>query len=270
MKINKWLEDEEFLSKIDFEDKYYLETLFYKISAFIKNAPIPIVSTYDPVHSSIYLTVGEHHNYFSVDLNISYYDTITLIKRWVSQFYPSYEVEVESVANYTDEEIVEYLVGEKGMDLNDAIQETKIITKIEIGQIEKVFIKRDEFLLKVNEGRELRSPYIKGEILPLSKFMSILRNIILSNKDNQEIYNYIINNSKLVSKIVLAPDIIISYAGQQMVNFFDINFIDLKNKELKKIDEFTFKWGEFTIVFNSKILRNDCLSLYNKKMQEEK
>lgn len=270
MKPNKWLEDSTFLENIEFEDKYYLETLFFKISSFIKNAPIPIVSTFDPLHKSIYIIVGEYSTYFPVDINIAYFDMITLIRRWVTQFYPHYEITVSESIPYTDQEIVDYLVGEKGMNLNDALLETKEVSHKEIGVLEKVYIKKDEFVLNVNGEKEIRTPYKPGEIYPLSKFMKDLRELTTKEiPDSDLIASFINDNSKKIFSKGEDVEIIVSYSGKQMINFFDINYVDLKDYELKEISEFKLKWKNFIIHFNSKILKNDCLALYNKKCIED-
>jgi hypothetical protein len=136
MKANKWLESSEFIEKIQFPDKYYLETLLFKISAFIKNAPVPIISSYDAKNKSIYLTIGENKQYFSLNVDIAYYDMITLMKVWSSQYFPKYEVTLIKQVEYTDDEIVNDLVGTRGMNLNDAILERKNVNFLERGFIE--------------------------------------------------------------------------------------------------------------------------------------
>ena len=95
MKINKWLEDEDFISKMKFVDKYYLETLCFKVAAFLKNIPVPVCSTWDAKNKSIYFSIGDNKHYVSVDVNIAYHDYITLIDKWTRQFYPQYKVEVK-------------------------------------------------------------------------------------------------------------------------------------------------------------------------------
>ena len=55
-----------------------------------------------------------------------------------------------------------------------------------------------------------------------------------------------------------------------MLNFFAINYEDYKNFILEQIDEFQYKWGKFRVIFESKLLRDDCLALYTKKLSKEK
>jgi len=262
MKYNAWLEDSNFLLKMDFKDKYYLEVLLHKVAAFLKNTPIPIIATWDNKFKSIYFKVWDNKKFFSVDVNVSYPDMITLIKRWTKQFYPSYEVIVRKEIEYTEEEILTELVGEKKMDLNDALLARKNIEYTEIGVIEKVFIARDEFILNVNGIDELRMSGTIKNPTPLSEFMENIRNL----KQNDLIKNYIVENSRLVTIIQSTNSIPISYSGKQMINFFKINFTDKKDYELKQIDEFNFTWDNFLICFNSKTLRDDCLTIYRQKM----
>jgi hypothetical protein len=276
-KINKWLENPDFLDKISFKDKYYLETLFHKIAAFIKNAPIPILSTWDNEHKSIYLSIGENKQFFTVSTDIAYYDVITLMRKWCIKFYPQYEIELEKQVEYTDEEIVEELVGKQGMNLNDAILARKTIKYIEKGIIEKVYFgdneNRDRFVLNVNGVQQLRlsGNITKGIIMPISEFMDGIRKFSKEKEKytQQDVKNYIELNSRFIKELKQENEILINYSGRQMLNFIDINF-DLLYPEydLTQLpnNDFTFVWGRFKLTFNSKILIDDCLALYNKKI----
>lgn len=270
MKNNSWLENSDFIAKIKFKDKYYLETLCFKIAAYIKNAPIPVLASFDVIHNSIYLNVGENKRFFTLTTDISYYDFITLMKEWCSQFYPQYKVEVEKEIEYTDEEIIE-LVKEKGLTLNDALQERKIIKYIESGIIEKVYFgnnsdNRDCFILNVNGNRQMRtSGNINiGVIMPISEFMEKIRRIGIENPII--LREFIFTNSKLLYDIKSDGEVLISYSGLQMINFIKINFLSLFNQgyELDQLDGFTYKWGMFRIIFDSRILMQDCLNEYQK------
>lgn len=259
MKSNRWLESPEFISKVKFFDLYYLETLFHKVAAFIKNAPIPILSTWDAQHGSIYLSVGGNKQFFPIDVNIAYYDYVTVMKRWCSQFYPSYKVQVNTQIPYTDSEIM--LMVKDGMDLNDAILARKPHSYIEKGVIEKVYIKKEEFIFNINGQREIRCSgnILEGKIIPMSKFMESIRQI----KTDEELKTYIFENSKRVSLINYSDEVIeIDYSGNQMINFFKINFEDLQVYELIEIDPFIYKWGNFLIKFESKMLAKDCIKIY--------
>lgn len=274
MKNNSWLENSDFIAKLKFKDKYYLETLCFKIAAYIKNAPIPILSSFDVNHNSIYLSVGDNKKYFNITTDIAYYDFISLMKEWCSQFYPQYKVEVEKEIEYTDEEIIE-LVKEKGLTLNDALQERKIIKYIESGIIEKVYFgnnnnNRDCFILNINGNRQMRtSGNINiGVIMPISEFMEKLRRIGIENPIM--LREFILTNSKIVYNIKSDGEILISYSGAQMLNFIRINFNSLINQgyELEQEDGFTYKWGMFRIIFDSRILMQDCLNEYQKLLSK--
>lgn len=273
MKANKWLENTDFLEKIKFKDAYYLETLCFKIAAFIKNAPVPIISSWDNDHKSIYLTIGENKQYFKLDTNIAYYDMITLMKRWCTQFYPQYEIEMEKQVEYTDEEIVNDLVGKKGMNLNDAILARKTIKYIERGIIEKVFFgdneNRDKFILNVNGERQIRltGNISNGIIMPISEFMEGIRKF---SKDKEsytqyDVNNYIEQNSKYITSIKKKEEVLITYKSMQMINFIKINFSDLYPEyELEQQEDFVYTWGRFKLIFDSKSLIRDCLQEYQK------
>jgi len=274
MKVNKWLENPEFIDKIAFRDKYYLETLLFKISAFIKNAPVPILSSFDNSHGSIYLTIGDHKQFFQLNTDIAYYDMITLMKHWCIQFFPQYEIEVEKQVEYTDEEILKDLVGIQKMNLNDAILERKTVKYLEKGIIEKVFFgdneNRDKFVLDINGEKQLRltGDIVKGIIMPISEFMGGIRKFS-EEKDKytqQDVKDYIELNSKFIKNLKEENEILINYSGRQMMNFLHINFQDLypKGEEIIQLEDFVFTWGKFKLLFNSKILIQDFMNGYHK------
>jgi len=266
MKVNSWLENEQFISKMKFSDPYYLETLCFKIASFLKNVPVPVCSTYDAQHRSIYFSIGDNKHYLTLDTNISYYDFVTLIDKWTRNFYPQYKVEVNTEIEYTDEEIMELV--KTGVNLNDAILMRKPYSYIETGIIEKIYIKRDEFIFNKDGEREIRmSGTGVSNALPLSKFMEGIRQI----SNDVEKKQYIEDNSRVVQILKDSnKEIIINYSGKQLINFFSINFSDNKNAPLNQIDEFQYQWGNFRVIFESKILRDDCLAVYAKKVSKEK
>lgn len=268
MKVNSWLENEQFIQKIKFHDKYYLETLCFKVAAFLKNIPVPVCATYDAQHKSMYFSIGENKHYITLDTNIAYYDFITLIDKWTRQFYPQYNVKIDTEIEYTDEEIMELV--KNGVNLNDALLMRKPYSYIETGVIEKIFIKKDEFIFNKNGVRELRRSSLPGtgisSVLPLSKFMENIRRLKVDEdkKDYIEINSRFIQNLKDSEK-----EIIINYSGKQMINFVSINFHDYKKYPLVAIDDFQYQWGNFKIIFESKSLRDDCLAVYSKKLVKD-
>lgn len=275
MRANKWLENTEFIEKIKFKDSYYLETLLFKIAAFIKNAPVPIISSWDNDHKSIYLSIGDNKQFFQLDTNIAYYDMITLMKRWCSQFYPQYTIEVEKQVEYTDEEIVNDLVGKQGMNLNDAILARKTIKYIERGIIEKVFFgdneNRDRFIFNINGVRQVRlaGNISNGVIMPIGEFMEGIRKFSKEKEKytQQDVKDYIEQNSKYISDLKNKGEVLITYKGMQMLNFIKINFVDLyPDYELEQQEDFVYTWGRFKLIFDSKSLIRDCFDLYNKQI----
>jgi hypothetical protein len=275
MKANKWLENTDFIEKIKFKDSYYLETLLFKIAAFIKNAPVPIISSWDNDHKSIYLSIGDNKQFFQLDTNIAYYDMITLMKRWCIQFYPQYEIEIEKQIEYTDEEIVNDLVGKQGMNLNDAILARKTIKYIERGIIEKVFFgdneNRDRFILNINGDRQVRlaGNISNGIIMPIGEFMEGIRKFSKEKEKytQQDVKDYIEQNSKYISDLKNKGEVLITYKGMQMLNFIKINFVDLyPDYELEQQEDFVYTWGRFKLIFDSKSLIRDCLESYNKSI----
>lgn len=250
---NKWLEDSVYINSRNFEDKYYLESLCHHLSNFIKNVPIPVLCDYSERFKSIYFSVGEEKNSFPLTIDISYYDYITLVKRWLYQFYPRYEVLVDSELD--DNEILK-LVREQGYNLNDALLERKKVP--EIGVIEKEIRKEDQFIINVNGRKTIRITGNKKPLL-LKDFMKELRNI----KDQDERKSYILDNSRELSVVTNYEKVVkINYQGKQLLHFIEINFPDLKNFELKEIEPFVYGWNFYQIKFSSLSLKQDCLKLY--------
>ena len=79
MKPNEWLTDQKFLQNVEFYDKYYFNSLCLYIDNFIKNVPIPCITSWDYKYEQIYFTVGQESKPFKVDVNIAYRDYITLV-----------------------------------------------------------------------------------------------------------------------------------------------------------------------------------------------
>lgn len=261
-KINWWLEDSDFLAKAEFHDHYYLESVCKHVANMIKNIPIPVLTSYDPKNKSIYFSVGKIKKDFKLDVNIAYYDYITIVKRYLYQFFPTYNIEYEKEVDLSEDEIWEKVNKEK-MNLNDAIMCKKKTKVKEKGVIEKEVRLKDEFIINVNGKRQVR---ITGSLqfpMSLSTFMSKLKLI----KNDKKRYDFIFENSTFIKDIGAIPkqDILITYSGNQLLNFFKINFEDLKGSPLIQIDTFTYKWGVFRIKFESQSLKTDCLNYYEKE-----
>lgn len=267
-KINWWLEDSEFLSKSNFPDLYYFETVCKYIANMIKNIPIPVLATYDSKNKAIYLSVGSKNKKgFPLDINIAYYDYTTILKRWLYQFYPKYEIEYFEEVELTIEEMTEKVKTDK-ISLNDALLLRKKIVVQEKGIIEKITMLKDEFILNKNGKRQVRISGSSVYPMSLSMFMSKLK---ILNKE-QEKYDFIFQNSSFIKELEDShkQEILVNYQGLQLLNFFIINFDDLKQFPLESIDPFNYKWGNFKIKFESQSLKNDCLSFYEKEIEKLK
>jgi hypothetical protein len=232
----------------------------------VKNIPIPTLVSYDKKNKAIYFSVGKIKKGFPIDINISYYDYTTLVRRWLHQFFPSYEVEID--IELSEDEIAEKIKekkekGEK-VDYNEILLLRKKVK--ETGIIEKITMSEDQFIINKNHiDRELR---ISGSVefpMSLSTFLDRLKNI----KNQTKRYNFIFENSSVLKKLHGSnQEININYQGTQLLNFFKINFEDLKQHTLEQIDDFNYKWGNFKIKFESVSLKNDCLKCYYDMMEE--
>ena len=263
-KPNFWLEDRDFLLKTGFQDLYYLETLCVQISNFIKNIPIPVLTSYDSKHKRIYFSIGSDKKGIPINTDVAYPDYITMIRRFLEPFYPKYEVKIKNYISLSDDDILKKV--KEGMDMNDALNLTQEVFTNEVGVIERIQMLDDQFILNVNGERELR---ISGSIqkpLTLSNFLKEFR--LLPIEDRKV---FLEDNSTIIKKLPESnKEVLITYQGKQLYKFFEINFPDLKQYTFTKIDTYIYKWGKFKIKFESRSLMEDCLSFLEKaKMREE-
>ena len=268
--LNNWLIDEEFLRKVPFSDKYYLITVCRHIYNFLQNAPVPVFSNLDRVFNDrIYINVGDNSKCFFFDTTIAYYDFITLIKRYIKKFYPSYSCETKITREYTEEEIISLrkksIESGKAFDLNDILNQQVPDSKWENGYISKIFILKDTFILNVNGKKYLHKTVTANRALPLRQFLKGLRSIIEQTNDDKIIRSFILENSERVSELKEETRITIQYSGGTMLNFFKINYEDLQSFALiqNKDNKFRWSWGKFDIIFENSLLMEDCLVWYN-------
>jgi hypothetical protein len=264
-KSNFWLEDQEFISKMNFYDKFYITNLCEHISNFLKTIPIPIMSTWDPKNCGIYFHLGKIKKFFEIDVNISYWDYTTLVKRWLRQFFPQYKVIDEVETELSDVEILEMI--RKGIDKNDALLLTKKVNKEDFGIISKINMTGDQFVLERNDQEYIRVSGMMKKLLPLSLFLKQIRQI----KNDRDKRDFIFKNSEEIKKINKneKSKIVIEYKDNMMFNFFTINYPDLKNTNIEKISTHLYYWGRFQIVFNSDNVERECIKYVTEKRIED-
>lgn len=265
-KSNFWLEDQEFIAKMDFHDKFYIMHLCEYIANFLKTIPIPIMSTWDPRFKSIYFHLGKIKKNFEVDVNVSYWDYTTLVKRWLRQFFPQYRV-IEKVETELSDSEISNMVRD-GVDINDALLLRKKVDREDFGIMTKINMTGDQFIFERNGQEYVRISGTAKKTLPLSSFLKQIRQI----KTDEEKRNFIFQNSEEIKKIVLEEKakIVIDYKNQMMLNFFMINYPDLKEIPIEKLSTHLYYWGRFQIVFDSDTLERECISyLTNKKIEDE-
>ncbi len=263
-KPNEWLENESFMSKIDFHNKYYIESLGKVLASYIKTVPIPVLTTWDPVNKRIYFHVGQEKRFFEVDENINYWDYTYLVHKWLYQFFPRFEVEEEKEVELSEEEIFEKV--KEGMNLNDALLLRKKAIVKDIGVITKIHITNDEFVLNRNGFETIRISGSLENPLPLSSFLKQFRSLT----DNKEKRDFILKNSKEIKELPEEKkQIIIDYPSQMMKNFFTIRYDDLKKMNITKIYDNVYEIGRFKLVFESSDLARDCFRYLKQKKLEE-
>jgi len=264
MKSNEWLVNDNFLSKVIFHDKYYFQCLCLAISNFIKNIPIPVITTWDYKYSQIYFIVGQEKKAFKVDVNISYNDYIFLVEQWLINFYPKYRISSEIEVPLSDKEILEK-VQQENINLNDAqFLKKKIVVK-EKGIIEKAYFKgnpEDTFRININGQLSIRMSGNPNKIYLLSTFFKDLRKI----EDDIEKRRFIFENSVEIKKLVNRVKIEeLSYLGMQMKNFVEIRIESMKRFYFKKIDVRKWSWGNFILNMETDILEKDILDFLEQK-----
>lgn len=264
-KSNFWLEDQEFILKMDFYDKFYIKNLCVYIANFLKTIPIPIMATWDPKFKSIYFHLGMIKKNFEIDINVSYWDYTTLVKRWLRQYFPQFKVVDNVESELSDLEITEAVRG--GADINEALQLRKEIEKIDYGIITKIQMTGDQFIFERNGSEYVRISGTGNKPLPLSIFLKQIRQI----KKDEDKRNFILKNSEEIKKIVFEEKsrILIDYKDQMMLNFFMINYPDLKKYELEKISSNLYYWGRFQIIFNSDTVERECISYVRTRLAED-
>lgn len=268
---NAWLENIDEIRSKEFPDMYYFETLCFFIASYLKNAPVPISCNYSDKHTSFSFHIGKEFKFLKGDSDISYMDFITLLKNWAKYYYPMYYVQ-RDIEVSEDEDVIRQRIKE-GMNMTDAFNLTKIETYVEQGVIEKIFILEDSFIFNQNgNNREMRMSGSIQKPISLSSFMKELRSFkdLPKEEKNKNIYEYILDNSSVIKQFPIGKkEVPISYSGKQMLNFFRINFDLLKNERLTRIDDFNFAWGKFTIKFENKSLKEDCIDYYEKRLKKE-
>jgi hypothetical protein len=273
MKLNnKWLRDEQFIEGLNTDvSKLYLQDLCSYLNSFLNTAPLKVVTTWDREDRGIIFFMGNYRKMFELDVNISKYEFITLIKNWLIRFYPQYEVELKRERELTSSEIAKIrkdcLDNGKPFDLNNYLNERVEYTETEKGIITKVFLLQDQFILQVNKTKYLCAPGSTKIPIRMSEFMNTLRKMKLTHKSNQDIYDYIKLNSFIINEIK-EDKVNIKYKDKTMLNFFKINFQYIFENGLNKKNNFLYESGKFIIDFcGDRYLKESCLETYQKRVE---
>jgi hypothetical protein len=266
MKANQWLENKEFLERVDFFNLEYFTSLCSYVASYLRSVPIPVLSTWDPVHKNIYFIVGKDKRYFKVDVDLSYWDYITLVNRWLSKYFPSYEVKYEKEISLTEDEIINRIKANPKNNLNDLLLVKEKALVKEKGVIYKIKITEDKFFINIDGQEFLRMSGTFENPMSLTIFLKLLKEI----KDGQERKDFIFTNSEeLKSLSTSRKEVLVQYTGKMMLNFFVTQFNDLKKEEITQYPDGSFCWGKFRIIFNSSLTKEECFSYLAKRYEQE-
>lgn len=253
-KVNQWLLDEAFLEKTGFHDMFYLQNLCGVLAKYVEKCPVPVISTWDFKNDKIYFILGQTNKYgLKVDVNVSYYDFVTLVHNWLYRFFPAYECEYKAERPLTPEEIIKE-IDAGNFSVDDALDVNKIVDVKEQGVIEKIYITKDEFKININGDLFLRLTTI-----PISEFLKTIRKIENPNEKRSYIFSYSTGVFKIPSDST--DEIIINYPDKMLYNFFKINVINLFEEPITLIKKNTYKWGRFKIEFKNESLKNECMAI---------
>jgi len=178
---NSWLVNENFIKRIDFEDKYYLEELFKVLDNFVKVIPISIALSWDKVHKSVYVSIGqEFKKFFPVSVDVSYKDYCKIIENSIISMYPRYELLLEKEEFLSNDEIYD-IVRETKRDVQEVVHDTKKIKVRRSGIITKIYLTKDEFRFQEMENEHKKvSIRMSGNasnnnFINLSNFLKTIR-----------------------------------------------------------------------------------------------
>lgn len=265
---NKWLINDEFMSRIDFFDKYYIKELGHKLKHFLEHIPINVITTWDSKNKRIYFKIGSDIlYYFPVDVNVSYNDYITLVEDKIKKHYPSYCVSYDDYREYNEDDIRQ-IQKETGKNLSEIVWEKKKINVIEKGTLIKINMPEDEFIFNfIRDGVEKKEKRICtyrkigiDEKKVLDTFLKDLRGVIVDGNDSVVRDFILLNSEKIEDIISYTPPAKIDYDGEMLLNFFKINKKFINEKAIC-LDTNLYKWGNYEVFFQNDILKKDCLKL---------
>ena len=246
-------------------DPYYIETLGRYIHNFLMNVPVPVIVSKLSQKNEFTFSIGNNSTNITVSEDYAYHDYVTLIRSWTSKFYINFDTTVDVERPITEDEVMVEVNRlqriNEFVDMNEILlKKVKNETRVK-GNIEKVIFKKDEFVLNFEDVKEIRISGSRKMFIRIKSFMKNLRCM----KDDKEIYSYIMANSTLIKRIdnPNAFYIDVTYTGKKMINFFKINYKDLKDYPLEKVSEFVYTWRNFEIQFENSSLKDDCLQIYN-------
>lgn len=267
-----WLEDIEWASRKKSKHKEYLERLRSKLQRFLYSKPIrlKVVDRID-FTNSLDFYIGDNVKIYKIDPHLSEHDFCHRLEReFLKPHYPMYKVKEVVTRSPSDYEIRE-MVFKEGMTFIDAKNQVIKSEREEVGVIDYVEMKNDRFGITVNGHASVRTP---GKLYPprhmwLRDFLYNLKEL----KDDQEIKNYIFENSDEVRDAIRPKTINIEYEDPLMlINFFREQSYDLYNELVYENEdgEDWVTWGRFRIYIPDEHVKEECkevVKTMKKKLQ---
>lgn len=256
----KWLIDKNVLIRhnVDSENVgHYITTCDY-LFKYIKTCPISVYI--HEMGNDMLFRFQYFESNIEIPYNLDMYpnDHVQLLKYWVYKFVIRYKLYIDTPRPMTSEEVSQSMINNTNQDIEDLYNTDVVSSKLNTFYIEKVIIINDELVCINNGVREVRIT-----TLPASIFMKECKRI----RDNQDVYNYVNKNTRLINTIPFRKTINIRYEDNRFSNFLLANMPEMyrdKQPFIRKNDN--YQWGYFFI--ESKNRSVDMQSFYNEAVDK--
>jgi hypothetical protein len=179
----------------------------------------------------------------------------------VEQFYPQYDLQIETKRSLTREEIYHGFLADE-FTLDEGMSRKVTETHQEIGKVLQVWMKQDEFLFR--KGTVMTDPHeIRLSTKPLSWLLDDLQKA-MQEGDGESIRRHILDHSRFLREPKLKQQRI-SPPGVQLLNWFILMRPTLLKLESTKTEVGSRPaidfGGVFLVIFESEAHQADCLHI---------